>query len=107
MRDNAPNEDPLKKRLKFFIVDTLKLQDIKADTITDDEPLIGGRIGLDSLDSLELFMCLEEEYGIMIRSTDESRAAVASIASLAEFIRTHVPGDPGIRQVPQPLRLSA
>jgi acyl carrier protein len=106
VRNDFSGEDPLPSRLKHFIVDTLRLHDIKADKITDDEPLVGGSIGLDSLDALELVMCLEEEFGIRIHSRDESRAALASIASLADFIRTqHAPGSPAIRQALLPLEI--
>ncbi len=92
MRTHAPGADPLPARLKRFIVDTIKLRDTKADNITDDEPLIGGSLGLDSLDELELALGLEEEFGVVIRTRDESRAAFASIASLANFVRSRPPG---------------
>jgi acyl carrier protein len=90
MDNTSFRADPLRSRLKHFIVDTLNLSDLKADWITDNEPLMGGRIRLDSLDALELFMGLEEEFGIVIVAGAEARDAVSSIATLAEYIRTRV-----------------
>ena len=56
--------------------------------IPDDEPLIGSaRFGLDSLDALELVMALEHEFGVKIGSSEESRSALASVTTLAAYIR--------------------
>jgi acyl carrier protein len=85
--------DPLKTKLKQLIVTTLKLEDVKPDDLADDEPLIGSGLNLDSIDALELVVTLEKEYGIKIKSSEESRLALGSIAHLAEFIRAHA--DPG------------
>jgi acyl carrier protein len=80
--------DPLVVRLKTLIVQTLKLDDVRPDDIPDDEPLIGSqRFGLDSIDALELVVKLEKEFGVKISSSEESRKALASVQSLAEFIR--------------------
>ena len=79
--------DPLKTKLKQLIVTTLKLEDVKPEDLADDEPLIGSGLNLDSIDALELVVTLEKEYGIKIKSSEESRQALASIAHLAEFIR--------------------
>lgn len=79
--------DPLKSKLKQLIITTLKLEDVKAEDLADDEPLIGSGLNLDSIDALELVVTLEKEYGIKIKSSEESRVALASIAHLAEFIR--------------------
>ena len=79
--------DPLKTRLKQLIVTTLKLEDVKPEDLSDDEPLIGSGLNLDSIDALELVVTLEKEYGIKIKSSEESREALGSIAHLAEFIR--------------------
>ena len=81
--------DPLKTKLKQLIVATLKLEDVKPEDLADDEPLIGSGLNLDSIDALELVVTLEKEYGIKIKSSEESRVALASIAHLAEFIRAH------------------
>lgn len=85
--------DPLLLRLKLLIVETLKLDDIRAEDIPDDEPLFGSpRFGLDSIDALELVLRLEKEFGLKIGSSEESRRALASVAGLAAYIRAHQSG---------------
>jgi acyl carrier protein len=79
--------DSLSSHLKHIIVDTLHLDDIKPEDIKDDAPLIGGELALDSIDALELVMKLEKEFGIKIRSSEESRQALSSVKSLTAFIR--------------------
>ena len=79
--------DPLIPRLKHLIVETLRLEDIKPEDIQDDAPLIGSGLSLDSIDAVELVVKLEKEFGIKIRSSEESRQALASVAGLAAFIR--------------------
>lgn len=80
--------DPLTARIKQLIVETLKLEDITPEQIKDDEPLIGSGLALDSIDALELVVKLEKEFGIKVASSEESRQALASVASLAAFIRS-------------------
>ena len=84
--------DPLHDRLKKLMVETLKLEDVRPEDIPDDEPLFGSpRFGLDSIDALELVLRLEKEFGVKIGSSEESRKALASVRTLAEFIRTAAP----------------
>jgi acyl carrier protein len=85
--------DPLKTHLKELIVRTLKLEDLKPADLSDDEPLIGSGLNLDSIDALELVVAIEKEFGIKIASSEESRSALASIAHLAEFIRARAAPD--------------
>jgi acyl carrier protein len=79
--------DPLTVRLKHLIVTALKLEDITPEQISDTEPLIGAGLNLDSIDALELVVQLEKEFGIKISNSEESRSALASVASLARFVR--------------------
>ncbi|MEY2880620.1 MAG: hypothetical protein RLZZ15_3000 [Verrucomicrobiota bacterium] len=79
--------DPLHAHLKQLIVTTLRLEDLTPDQIKDEDPLIGSGLALDSIDALELVVTLEKEYGIKIASSEESREALATVASLARFIR--------------------
>ena len=81
--------DPLTTKLKHLIVDTLKLEDVTVDDIGDDEPLMGSGLNLDSIDALELVVCLEKQFGIKISNSEESRKALASVSTLAGYIREH------------------
>ena len=85
--------DPLHAHLKKLIVETLKLEDIAPADIPDNEPLVGGGLSLDSIDALELVVKIEKEFGIKIASSEESRAALASVAALAVYIRAHAATD--------------
>ena len=79
--------DPLNLRLRTLIVETLQLDDVDVSALDDNAPLIGSGLSLDSIDALELVVKIEKEFGIKISSSEESRQALASINSLAEFIR--------------------
>lgn len=84
--------DSLAYQLKKLIIELLRLEDVAPNDIQDDEPLLGAGLALDSLDMLELVVQLEKDFGIKLRSSEESKEAMASVASLAAYIRQH--GDP-------------
>lgn len=85
--------DPLTLRLKSLIITTLKLDGIRPEDIPEDEPLIGSpRFGLDSIDALELVLALEKEFGVKIGSSEESRQALATVNTLAAYLRARAPG---------------
>lgn len=81
--------DSLKQELKELIVATVQLPDLKAEQIGDDDALFGEGLDLDSIDALELVMQLEKRYGIKITSSEESKAALRSVNTLAEYIQRH------------------
>jgi acyl carrier protein len=85
--------DPLNFRLKQLIVATLKLDDVDPLSLADDAPLIGAGLNLDSIDALELVVAIEREFGVKIASSEESRAALASVAGLAAYLRAQAPPD--------------
>ncbi len=79
----------LKHQLKTMIIGESRLEDITPGAISDCAPLFGEGLGLDSLDSLQLAVSLEEHYGIRIRDESEGRVAFASIDALATFVGSH------------------
>ena len=72
--------------LKVKIIETLNLIDISPGDIIDDAQLIGGDLGLDSIDVLELVMMLEKDYGVKIDSKELGAKVFASVRSLATHI---------------------
>jgi acyl carrier protein len=72
--------------LKVKIIETLNLIDISPGDIIDDAQLIGGDLGLDSIDVLELVMMLEKDYGVKIDSRELGVKVFASVAALADYV---------------------
>jgi acyl carrier protein len=81
--------ESLKLKLKEQIIEALNLQDMQASDIADDAPLFGDGLGLDSIDSLELIVLLERNYGIKLEDPKESRNVLSSVNAMAEYIEKH------------------
>ena len=79
--------EQLLNELKQQIITTLKLSDIEPDDIDVDEPLIGEGLGLDSIDTLELLVLLEKEYGVTVPDINIGRKIFASVRAMDEYIQ--------------------
>ncbi|MCF8027581.1 MAG: acyl carrier protein [Desulfobacteraceae bacterium] len=77
--------------LKTKIIDTLYLEDITPEEIDEKAPLVGGDLGIDSIDILELVMMVEQDYGVVIDNKEIGEKVFASVAALAEYIRDNRP----------------
>ncbi len=78
--------DNLNTTLKQQIIESLNLQGMKPEDIDDNAPLFGDGLGLDSIDSLELMVLLERNYGIKIEDAREGRNVLTSVQTMAEYI---------------------
>lgn len=81
--------EDIKLKLKEEMIEALNLQDMQPADIVDDAPLFGEGLGLDSIDSLELIVLLERNYGIKLDDPKESRNILTSVNSMAEHIAKH------------------
>ena len=79
--------------LKIKIIETLNLIDISPKEINEDAQLIGGDLGLDSIDVLELVMMLEKDYGVKIDSKELGMKIFASLRILADYVHNHRSGN--------------
>ena len=79
----------LKENLKKQIIQYLNLLDITPEEIKDDTPLFGEELGLDSIDSIELIVLLEREYGIKITNPAEGRKVLVDVEQMAAYILEH------------------
>jgi acyl carrier protein len=91
MNDPISETDPLVLELKQIIADQFGFPGAKTAPLATHEPLIYGRLGLDSLDALELGLSVEEKFGVRVTSAAEARQVFSSVATLAEFIRHEAP----------------
>jgi len=83
--------EQLIETLKKQIITSLKLSDVAPQDIDVDAPLIGGPLGIDSIDTLELLVLLEKEYGVTVPDVNVGRQVFSSVKSLAEYIKKNRP----------------
>jgi acyl carrier protein len=76
----------LASRLKQLVVDTLRLEGRRAESIGDDEPLFGGGLGLDSIDALELVVAIEREFGVTVPEGKVDPEVFRTIRSIANWL---------------------
>jgi acyl carrier protein len=73
--------------LKEKIIEVLDLIDVKASDFKEDERLVGGPLGIDSIDILELAMMIDRDYGVKIDNKELGQKVFATLRSLAEHIQ--------------------
>jgi acyl carrier protein len=83
-----PTALPLKDQLKVLIVNALKISHVTPQEITDSEPIFGDRLGLDSIDAIEVVYLVEKHFGIAMKDMQEARPALQSIDALSAFIES-------------------
>lgn len=83
--------DPLVNELKIKLIALLNLSDLTPANFDANAQLVGGDLGIDSIDVLEMVVMIEKDYGVVINSQDLGEKVFASLTSLAEYIRTHSP----------------
>ena len=76
----------LKKQLKEKIIEYLNLLDMDAEDITDEMPLFGEGLGLDSIDSIELLVMLEREFSIKLENPTLARKVLSNVNEMANYI---------------------
>jgi len=72
--------------LKEKIIETLDLIDVTPEDFKEEDRLVGGKLGIDSIDILELAMMIDKDYGIKIDNKELGQKVFASLRTLAEYI---------------------
>ena len=84
----------LTAELKVKIIDILNLSDLSPENFDENDRLVGGALGIDSIDVLEMVVMVEKDYGVVINSQEVGEKIFSSLASLAEYIKENRPGSP-------------
>ena len=81
--------DTLVNELKQKLIDILNLTGIQPEDMDPDAQLVGGTLGIDSIDVLEMVVMVEKDYGVIINSQEMGEKVFASLNSVAAYIREH------------------
>ncbi len=83
--------DTLIEELKIKLIDILNLTDVQPGDMDENAQLVGGELGIDSIDVLEMVVMVEKDYGVVINSQEVGEKVFASLGSLADYIRENRP----------------
>jgi acyl carrier protein len=83
--------EQLINELKVKIVGILDLAGASVTTMDVHGPLVGGSLGLDSIDVLEMVIMIEKEYGVRIDNRELGERVFASLTTLAAYIHENSP----------------
>jgi len=85
---SGSHDSAFKAELKKLIV-TACNRDVAADSIDDDETLVGrgGRLDLDSLDILQINVAIAQNFGVRIDDSKHALRVMKTVNTLADFIR--------------------
>ena len=81
-------DEKLKMELKKLIVEECDITTDPGD-IDNEELLFGrdSRLGLDSIDALQISIAIQNKYNIVITDSKETRRVMRSINTFADFIQ--------------------
>ncbi|MGD8837293.1 MAG: phosphopantetheine-binding protein [Desulfobacteraceae bacterium] len=79
-------EQTLLESLKVKVIEVLNLMSVQPAEIDPDEQLVGGRLGIDSIDVLELVIMMEKDYHLTIDNKELGAQVFGSLRSMARYI---------------------
>ena len=79
--------------LKVKLIALLDLTDITPDDFDENAQLVGGDLGIDSIDLLEMVVMIERDYRVVINNQEIGQKVFATLATLAAYIQEHIPGE--------------
>ncbi len=80
------------EELKVKLIEILNLQDVTPENFDANAQLVGGELGIDSIDVLEMVVMVEKDYGIVINNQEIGEKIFHSLANLADYIKDNSPG---------------
>lgn len=78
--------------LKVKIIDILNLQGVAPEDFDENAQLVGGDLGIDSIDVLEMVVMVEKDYGVVINSQEVGERVFSSLSALAGYIEANSAG---------------
>ncbi|MEN8157811.1 MAG: acyl carrier protein [Bacteroidota bacterium] len=80
----------IKVDTKELILETLNIEDVRPDQISDDVSLLSGEntITIDSIDVLEVVVAIQKRFRVKIQDQNHARLIVNTVDTIAEFVHS-------------------
>jgi acyl carrier protein len=88
LAEQLARREAILARARAMLVEKLHLRHAP-DAIDPDVPLFGSGLGLDSIDAIELIVCVEQEFGLKLREGRSLRARLRTLNTLVDEILKH------------------
>jgi acyl carrier protein len=88
LENRSAEREQVLDRLRALVVERLQLAR-GIDELDPDAPLFGSGLGLDSLDAVELVVCLESELGLRIGDPIALRLSFRSLNKMVDLVLAH------------------
>jgi acyl carrier protein len=75
-----------RRTLKELIVRSLRMDELKPDQISDDQPLLDGALAIDSIDVLQLVLEIEKTFDVRLVTGEWNRGMWTNVSTLAAAI---------------------
>lgn len=76
------------ERVRRLLIEKLRVRREPVE-IDPDTPLFGTGLGLDSIDSVELLVCLDTDFGVRIPDDVTGRAVLRTVNGIVDLVVAH------------------
>ena len=83
-----PDAEELKAQIREMLIQNLMLQ-VSAEEITDETPLFGEGLGLDSVDALQIVVALDKQFGLKIKDPEVAKQVLQNVNTIAAALEEH------------------
>jgi acyl carrier protein len=88
IRDLVAHREDVLARVRLLLIEKLRVRRAPEE-IDPDTPLFGTGLGLDSIDSVELLVCLDTDFGLRIPNDTSGRAALRTVNGVVDLVLAH------------------
>ncbi|HEV2619724.1 MAG TPA: phosphopantetheine-binding protein [Acidobacteriaceae bacterium] len=78
--------ESIRQQLKRIVIQGLRITDRGPESLKDDEPLLDGDLGIDSIDILQLVLEIERHFGIKLVDGEFDKMDWENINTLAATV---------------------